>query len=78
MQAQGGAAGAAGEQQQQQQGQWQASAGDGGHLSAEGGGKQSGSPEYRERGPMDGGLRAAGETKGVRCAQLGQGQCSEA
>ena len=60
-----------GEQQQQQgQGQWQAAAGDGGHLSAEGrgeAGQQSGSPEYRERGPMDGGgLRAAGETKGVR------------
>lgn len=47
--------------QQQQGGGWQAAATDGGHLSLpqEGDEQQPGSP----------GLRQAGETKGVRCAE---------
>ena len=63
VQAQGGSNGdQLGQGQAQGQNHWQTAAGDGGHLQAAG----EASPEYRERGPMDGGLRAGGETKGVR------------
>lgn len=70
MLAQGGPGGA----QQAQQGGWHAAAGDGGHLSQDPAEAppQPGSPDYRERS-AGGGLRAAGETKGVRWAA---GQCA--
>ncbi|PSC70463.1 putative ADP-ribosylation factor GTPase-activating AGD15 isoform X1 [Micractinium conductrix] len=45
-------------------GGWHVAPQDGGHLSQEGG-KQPGSPDYREKEPGDGALRPAGETKGV-------------
>lgn len=69
VQAQGGGAAASGAEA------WQAAAaaGDGGRQGGEGAGQESGepgSPEYRARQAGEEGHRPAGETKGVRCAEL--------